>query len=539
MTISIDLYAGTLVEGFLRSAQRFPELPALDIDGVSLSYQELERRATAWAATLSAPADPDAPRLTAVLGRRSEVAFGGILAALLRGHGYVPLHPGFPVERTRDSLIRSRAASVIVDAAGEVVLPGILGDCPRSLEVLLPHRSESADLQRRFPGHRFLTASDVAADRRPAADPPDQDRPAYLLFTSGSTGKPKGVLIAHKSVCHFIRCMRERYPFLTENDRCSQTFDLTFDLSLFDMFVTWDLGACLCCPTEEERIFPTSYIDRAGLTVWFSVPSLAAQIDQLGLLSSGRFPHLTLSLFCGEGLPASVAAAWQRAAPASQVDNLYGPTELTIACTAYTWDASRGPAEASRGLVPIGVPLPGLEALVVDESLRDVAAGQSGELLVAGPQRAIGYLDDPAQTARAFVRVPGRDQVYYRTCDLVRRPATPDQPLLFIGRTDSQVKIRGFRVELGEIEAALREEAARELAAVVPWPITASRADGVVGFVEGQDTGADRLRSRLAARLPPYMQPQAIHFIPKLPLNGNGKIDRKALQALLKEGVRA
>jgi non-ribosomal peptide synthetase component F len=269
------------------------------------------------------------------------------------------------------------------------------------------------------------------------------------------------------------------------------------------MFVAWDRGACLCCPTDEERIFPASYIDRAGLTVWFSVPSLGAQLDQLGLLSTGRFPRLALSLFCGEGLPLSVAVAWQRAAPAAQLDNLYGPTELTIACTAYTWEPARSPFEAARGLVPIGAPLPGMRVLVADQDLCEVPPGEAGELLVAGPQRAIGYLDDPEQTARAFVRPPGHDEIYYRTGDRVRRPTAPDEPLLFLGRTDSQVKIRGFRVELGEIEAVLREEAAIDLAAVVAWPLTPSGADGVVGFVEGEHTDVARLCDRLRARLPP------------------------------------
>jgi amino acid adenylation domain-containing protein len=533
-----DRYAGTLLGGFLCAARRFPERPALEVDGASISYAELEASAKALAAVLASGAhETPAPRRTAVLAQRSEVAFVGVLAALLREHGYVPLHPGFPVARTRQALIRSGAATLVVDARGEKILPELLTDFPRALHVCLPHRRETVDLGRRFPGHLF---SSPDGGCRPAWVPPtadlDRDGLAYLLFTSGSTGRPKGVLISHRSADHYVRCMLERYPLLDETARCSHTFDLTFDLSVHDLFVTWSSGACLVCPTDEELMFPPSYIDRAKLTVWFSVPSGAATLDRLGALPANRFPELRLSLFCGEGLPASVAAAWQRAAPASRVENLYGPTELTIACAAYTWDPVRSPRECHNGLVPIGAPLADMRALVVDEGLCEVPPGEAGELLVAGPQRAIGYLDDQEADARAFVRLPGEaqsDSFYYRTGDRVRRPSRADEPLLFLGRADSQVKVRGFRVELGEIEAALREESGIELAAVIAWPLSAAGAEGTVAFLEATARDVSELQRRLQRRLPSYMQPQSIRLVPKMPLNANGKIDRGALRQFL------
>jgi amino acid adenylation domain-containing protein len=539
MRHSIADFDGTLAAGFLRSARRFPDRPALEIGDTPISYRQLEARATTWAASLDDCGFGPEPRLTAILGQRSEVAFTGVLAALLRGHAYVPLHPGFPAARIRDALIRSGAVSLIVDAQGETILNEVLADFPRPMLLLLPHLKDAVHLQRLFPQHRIVAAGDIVADAGAAASAkPEPGAPAYLLFTSGSTGRSKGVLVAHHSVRHFIECMRQRYPFLNETDRFSQTFDLTFDLSLFDMFVAWECGACVCCPTEEERMLPTSYLDRARLTVWFSVPSLGALMEKLGLLSPGRFPGLRLSLFCGEGLPVSVATAWQRAAPQAPLENLYGPTELTIACTAYTWRAQESLAESRQGLVPIGAPLSGLHALVVDENLEEVPPGESGELLIAGPQRALGYLDDPEQTARAFLRPPGHDEIYYRTGDRVERPSD-DGPLTFLGRSDGQVKIRGFRVELGEIEAAIREEAATNQVAVVAWPPTAAGADGIIGFVQDGSADVPLLLERLTRRLPGYMQPHAIHQLRTLPLNANGKIDRNALRALLADGLPA
>jgi amino acid adenylation domain-containing protein len=539
LSVAPDRYAGTLLGGFLLAARRFPERPALEVDGASISYAELEASARSLAAVLASGADDKpAPPRTAVLAQRSEVAFVGILAALLREHGYVPLHPGFPVARTRETLIRSGAASLVVDARGEKVLPELLTEFPRALHVCLPHGRATEELERRFPGHRFSSAGGAAgADWVPPTAAFDPEGLAYLLFTSGSTGRPKGVLISHRSADHYVRCIRERYPFLDETARCSHTFDLTFDLSVHDLFVTWSCGACLVCPTDEELMFPPSYIDRAQLTAWFSVPSSAAVLERLEALPENRFPELRLSLFCGEGLPASVAAAWQRAAPASRVENLYGPTELTIACTAYTWDPTRSPGECHNGLVPIGSPLPDLHALVVDEGLREVPPGEAGELLVAGPQRAIGYLDDQGADARAFVRLPGEapSDLYYRTGDRVRRPSLADEPLLFLGRADSQVKVRGFRVELGEIEAALREESGIELAAVIAWPLSTAGADGTVAFLEAPPRDVADLQRRLQRRLPSYMQPRSIRLVPKMPLNANGKIDRRALRQLLNE----
>ena len=139
-------------------------------------------------------------------------------------------------------------------------------------------------------------------------------------------------------------------------------FDTTFDLSVFDMFVAWQQGAAVCCPPRAALWNPAAFIRDEQLTVWFSVPSTAMLMNRLGALKPGAFPSLRWSLFCGERLPVETATAWAAAAPHSVVENLYGPTELTVACTAYRWDPSRSPAECEAGVVPIGYPLPGMHA---------------------------------------------------------------------------------------------------------------------------------------------------------------------------------
>lgn len=517
--------------GFLASAARHAARPALELGGEVLSYAALRDRAAAIAATLDARAPTGESGLTAVCAHRSITAYAGVLGALLRGHGYVPLNPSFPTDRTRSMLLRSGCRSLIVDAHGARQLEEVIAGADDGLVLLLPEHDDVTAIAARWPQHRVLGRADLVDASGWTPGPVDPNGVAYLLFTSGSTGQPKGVMVAHRNVTHFVDAMVARYG-VTEQDRFSQTFDLTFDLSAFDMFVCWERGACLCAPTQSQKMLPGKYVADCRLTVWFSVPSTAVLMSRLRILKPGKFPGLRMSLFCGEALPVEVLQRWGEAAPNSVLENLYGPTELTIACTLYRWDAERSPSESEQGVVPIGDPYPGMEVLVADEQLREVPEGATGELLMTGPQLTLGYWKDLERTAAAFVVPPGRSATYYRTGDRVRRPA-PAKPLVYLGRIDNQIKIQGYRVELGEIEAVLREEAGVEVAIAVGWPVTASGADGIVGFLgsDGADTAA--IRERVIARLPPYMHPSELRLVREFPLNANGKVDRKALLALL------
>jgi amino acid adenylation domain-containing protein len=521
----------SLRSGFLRSAERFPDRPALQLADAALSYGELLARSAELANTLRLASVSGEPSLTAVFGHRSVTAYAGVLAALLRGHGYVPLNPSFPTDRTRSMLAHSQCRSVIVDAHAARQLDEVLVGIERPLVLLLAEETDLSALRARWPRHAFLGAADVQTGAALPMTDADPDDIAYLLYTSGSTGQPKGVMVAHRNVTHFVDAMVERYG-ITENDRFSQTFDLTFDLSAFDMFVAWERGACLCCPTQAQKLFPAKYIADCGLTIWFSVPSTAVLMSRLRMLQPGRFPGLRLSLFCGEALPVEVMRVWSEAAPNAILENLYGPTELTIACTLYRWDPARSPAQCEQGVVPIGAPYPGMHVLVADEEQNEMPVGEVGELLMTGPQLSLGYYRDPARTAAAFVTPPGRSELYYRTGDRVRRPR-PGKPLVYLGRADNQVKIQGYRVELGEVEAVLREEAGVEVAVAIGWPLTASGADGIVGFLGTDVADTEDLRRRVVARLPAYMHPRELRLITEWPLNANGKIDRRALREIL------
>jgi amino acid adenylation domain-containing protein len=433
-------------------------------------------------------------------------------------------------------LRRSECQAVIVGEEGLDHIEPVLADHPEPLLVLLPDLADSSAHRNRWPRHTVLSASELEPpDGIEVAETIEPGRIAYLLFTSGSTGVPKGVMVAHENVRAFAQTIADRYE-TTEEDRFSQVADLTFDASVFDLYVAWERGSCLCCPTQAQLKKPGAWVRDRRLTVWFSVPSLGLVMKRLGMLAAGAYPTLRWSVFCGEPLPDSLAADWAIAAPNSTVENIYGPTEVTVACTAYRWSPQTSPAEAVHGLVPIGEPLTGMSELIVDSDGTQADFGESGELLMSGPQVALGYWRDPEKTAAAFVEPLDRVDIHYRTGDLVRREG-PNSPMVFMGRIDSQVKIGGYRVEMAEVEGALRAAAGTEEAVAVAWPRTESSASGITAFVQGEEADPRAIRKAMSANLPTYMVPKVVHRVDRLPLNANGKFDREALVKRLDAGA--
>jgi non-ribosomal peptide synthetase component F len=348
-----------------------------------------------------------------------------------------------------------------------------------------------------------------------------------MIYTSGSTGVPKAVAIPVGAVDHFFRALDIKYP-LTENDRAAETSPTSGDISVYNMFSTWRVGASLHIIPESQVMAPAKFIQEHGITTWYSVPSIAALMAKMNFLRPGAFPSLRQTLFCGEPLLSITAAAWQAAAPFSTVTNMYGPTEATVMCLGEDY----GPdCAVTRDWVAIGRPYPGMKAAIATPELLWVADGESGELLLSGPQLALGYVDNEEKTRSSFVDID--DERWYRTGDLAYKDS--NGVFHFLGRIDHQVKVLGYRIELGEVEFHLRDVSGCDSVAAVAWPQYGGSASGIVAFLGGFAGPTSHIKAAMQQRLPNYMVPSRFLVLPELPLNSNRKVDRKQLLDFLNE----
>lgn len=508
---------------FHENSQRYPGNIAISAGDRAVSYADLRKLVQPMAAWLRQKTGGGAPRV-GILAARSIETFAGILATCWAGGTYVPLSPKLPEERLLQVLERIDLQALIVDRDSLPLLSErLLRACPEHILAAANAENEDRPDSRVLAGLASLPGFD--ADDAPVEV--GADHTGYIEFTSGTTGVPKGVMIPAGGVAHFLSVMHERYD-IGPTDRIAGVAETTFDISVFDMFMTWSCGATLCVVPATQVMAPLQFLQQNRITVVFTVPSVAVCMSRMKMLKPGALSSVRYSLFSGEPLPVAAAEAWQTAAANSVVDNLYGPTEATVVCTGRRFT---GPSDATptRGVVAIGEAFPGMEIGIVDPALRFMAEGQ-GEIVICGPQLSTGYYGDAEQTAQRYPMLAGRR--WYRTGDLGYRDASGC--FHHLGRIDNQIKVRGMRVELEEVEAHLREVFRTDSVAAVAWPIEHGSAAGIVAFVGGNAPGSDTAqKTLLKARLPAYMIPTAIHHIDSLPLNANGKVNRRDLISLL------
>ncbi|MET9578722.1 AMP-binding protein [Streptomyces massasporeus] len=523
MTHVPDDQRHTLDDWFTQTAAAFPRATALELGETRLTYSELAARADQVAAHLLELTPGNRPRRIGLLAARTTVAYTGYLAVQRLGATVVPLGPGFPLTRNTRIAAAADLDAILTD-----------GSCDHAERLPAPVLTLTA------------TALDTLAATTPPAlpaSPATSDDLAYILFTSGSTGTPKGVPVSHRNACAYLAHAVARYG-PGPGDRLSQTFDLTFDPSVLDLYAAWGTGATLVPATRADLLRPVRYAATRALTHWNSVPSVITLAQRLRALKPGSMPTLRRSMFCGEPLTLRQAHAWALAAEHSTVDNAYGPTELTITCTGHRLPphAASWPRPAN-GTVPIGPLHPSLEGRLHD-----------GELCVRGPQRFAGYLDPADNTGRFLTpdgsphdpTTPLTDAHWYRTGDRVGTldgppgtdgPLPPSTPLVHLGRVDQQVQIHGYRVELGEVEAALRALPGVLDAVVIalPTPDGSTELAAVHTGMDGAPAGepAPDPRTALRKTLPPYMIPAHLTAVAAIPLTANGKTDREAVRRLL------
>ncbi|WP_280448849.1 amino acid adenylation domain-containing protein, partial [Nocardia brasiliensis] len=445
--------------------------------------------------------------------RRSTDLVVAMYAVAKAGAAYVPIDPDQPAERT--DYILGTAAPVCVLTTGRDGFRTAAADIVQ-LDVL--------DLT------AFAADPVTAAERRTTLVPAHT---AYVIFTSGSTGQPKGVAVPHAAIVNQLQWETATFG-LGVDDAILLKTAATFDLSVWEFWTAAVCGGRLVISAADGHRDPAYLNELMRSTMVTTLHVVPSMLDALLTESGGRLTHsLRRVLAIGEALPATTAQRFRRDNPAELAHptghsvplyNLYGPTEAAVSITSHLV------TDADQLAVSIGAPEWNSRVYVLDTRLRPVPAGVSGELYLAGAQLARGYFGKPDLTADRFVADPfgAPGARMYRTGDLVAWNSSGE--LDYRGRTDFQVKIRGFRIELGEIEAALLRQPTITAAAVLAHT-DPSIGDRLVAYVVPRAGQLDKrqLQSALAAELPSYMVPSVLIELAALPLNANGKLDRKAL----------
>ncbi|GAA1229138.1 hypothetical protein GCM10009676_09530 [Prauserella halophila] len=536
-----------VVEKVRRHAEVRPDATALADEHGTVSYAALDRRAGALSRLLTrSGSEPGA--IAAVLADRSTLVPTAVLGILGAGAAYTPLDPRAPRARQvallRDSgarwlLVepsRTAEAAELATAAGTGVTVVTLSDETLSDEALSDEALSDEALSDEALSDEALSdeaLSDEALDADTGPSHPPRSEPedlAYVIFTSGSTGRPKGAMVHHGGMVNHLLAKVEDLE-LTESDSLVQNAPLSFDISVWQMLAAFVVGGTTRIVNDDTALDPAALFDLTAserITMLEVVPSLLrTALDSWDNGSAVQdLTALRWLMVTGEALPESVCRRWFDRFPDIPLVNAYGPTEcsddVTHAVITERTDLS--------GRIPIGRAVRNTQLYVLDEQLEPLPIGVVGELCVGGAGVGHGYLADPAKTARAFVPDPfsGVEGArLYRTGDRVRY--RPDGQLEFLGRIDHQVKIRGQRIELGEVEAAIRELESVSDALVVVHP-DPSGQQRLVGYVVG-DADPTVARERLSAALPDAMIPAVLIGLDTFPLTRNGKIDRKALPA--------
>lgn len=501
------------------AALKTPDIGAIRLQSEEVSYKELNDIASTIASVLIANGAKN--ETVGIVGQRNITSCLGVLGALYAGCSYTPVNTKYPEHRVQQ----------IVDDSSIRFVIGQLSDLKVHSE-LFKRNNIKLLLPSDIVSNKELESID--RDRMSAFEPVvapvsvNEADTAYILYTSGSTGNPKGVQVTHGNLHAFLRNMNRLYP-VPAGFRASQTFDLSFDLSVCDIFFTWINSGTLCVLSEDEKLLPSEYIRREEIYFWYSVPTLANIMNRFGVLSENAFPSLKYSLFCGEPLPLALAEKWASAAPESTVENVYGPTEATIHLIRRVYSDSDAGREFSNGIVPIGLPFSDHTIEMIDENGQLLEHGETGQLVFKGPQITKGYLHDEEKTRSAFVQFDwdASGDVWYLSGDLGFYNIDGDIECL--GRLDSQIKFAGRRVEIGEIESAIRKYPKLLDACVLPVRDEDQIVRSLVAFTTSSLTQSeeDHIRSDSQHILESIFFPAEIVSVDEFPTTNSGKIDRK------------
>jgi amino acid adenylation domain-containing protein len=435
--------------------------------------------------------------------------YASIYALWFEGFAFLPLNPRFPLARNQEILRQTGATALLYSGIDP---PEGIRDRMKYLASLKGVKQERVDLD---------------------FQPVPEDTARYVLFTSGSTGIPKGVPITGKNLDAFVGAFLAQDYAWNKEDRFLQMFDLTFDVSVQCYTVPLLLGACICTVPHDQIKYLAVYkvLEKNHITVAALVPSVVGFLQPY--LKKIYLPEMRYTIFTGESVPQSIAEEWARCCPDALIDDCYGPTEATIYCLSYRWDPKKDKIKSYHGTVSIGKPFRGITARVVDEKSNPLPPGTKGELVIAGDQVTRGYTNAEDNNFSSFSPIAQKEmtQVFYHTGDLVFEDENGD--FMYCGRIDHQVQVQGHRVELGEIEYHAKREVHPRNAVAIAKP-NPSGSTEIILFVETIPERVPKVAACLQSALPYYMQPVKIIPLNAIPLNANGKTDRKKLLEMIR-----
>jgi len=525
-----------LQDWVIEQASIRPDSPAIVSGGARLTYAELDTLSTQLARLLKEAGCQRFDRV-ALLMPTSAAAIIGLLGIYKADCIYVPLDTASPVSRLKKILESCENRWLL--AAGPVapVLKELFADdgWRSRLRVGWLDQEKPAGVDVEFSLGDVTRASAAPLDAQN-----DSHDPSHILFTSDSTGMPKGVVLTHANVIPFID-WATKYFGMDASDRGCAHPPLHFDMSMLDIFSMMAVGGQLHLIPRDLNPLPNTlaeFIRTAELTQWYSVPPVLNYLAKFDAVRFNDFPAMRRVLWCGDVLPTPALIYWMQRLPHVTFANLYGPTEAAISSSYYT--VPECPTDP-QAVIPIGTACTGEELLVLDESLRPVAPGQTGDLYIGGVGLAAGYWRDAERTAAAFIRHPQKpSERIYKTGDLAR--VGDDGLVYFLGRSDFQIKSRGYRIELGEIEAGLNAIAGIQECAVVA--IGTEEFEGVsicCAYVpeSGVALTPAIIRRELSRLVPAYMLPTRWRAFDRFPRNASGKIDRRRLKEAFEERVDA
>jgi D-alanine--poly(phosphoribitol) ligase subunit 1 len=445
---------------------------------------------------------------------KSKEAYALLLACLRQGIPYVFVDPKNPSERTASILAR--------------LTPRLFFS---TVETKNPH-GEAVHAAGDW-NERWLCAG--AGHSAPPPEPVSGTHPAYIMFTSGSTGEPKGAVIPHQGISSLMRWGRSLMPDIRAQ-RFTAINPLHFDNSVFDTYCGLLNGATLIPIETGEVTNPAAWtkaIRRAEASVMFAVPTLFLILDSVGLLTPEALPTVRLFSFGGEGFPVERLKEFHdRFAGHARLLNVYGPTETSCICSSHEIDAKALDLSGSK-FPSLGRMHEDFEHLILDGAQAPAAPGTAGELWIGGPCVGLGYYRNPEETEARFRQGPLQNayrSIWYRTGDLVMEDG--DGLLWFRGRADNQVKVRGHRIELEEIDLAV--QSVPGVSRAVSVVVTGAETDELhVVYVADREISTEEISQRCKERLPAYMRPHHVWQREALPLNANGKVDRRAIRASL------